>query len=77
MAKTVKVRIPVAIDPKGRYYAHQWSTDASGLGVETMGHLLELTDYDTIGPGEVIHWLTAELPVPEPVEVQAEVETAS
>lgn len=73
MAKTVRVRIPVAVDPQGRYYAHQWSTEAGDLGIESIDHLLELTD--TVGPGEIMHWLTAELPIPESVEVQAEIET--
>jgi hypothetical protein len=73
MAKTVKVRIPVAVDPQGRYHAYGWSTgDVSGP--RNHDELLEVTDTDSIGPNEAWYWLTAELPVPESVEVEAAVE---
>lgn len=70
--KTVKVRIPVVVDQQGRFYAYGWSGSGSPTKLD---HLLELTDHDTIGPGEVLHWVSAELPVPESVEVEAVVET--
>lgn len=70
MAKTVSVRIPVVVDQQGRFYTHGWSGPGSP---ENLDHLLEMTDHDTIGPGEVLHWITAELPVPESVEIEATV----
>lgn len=76
MPNTIKVRIAVAVDPKGRWYASGWG-GAGQKGIENMDHLLELTDYDTIGPGEIGYWLTAELPVPEQTEVPATAEPIS
>jgi hypothetical protein len=75
MSKTVKVRIPVAVDPKGRYYAWQTGFDDGTHCNKNADELLETSDYDTIGPGEVVHWITAELPLPESVEVEAIVES--
>lgn len=69
MPKTVKVRIPVAVDPQGRWYAHGYPT------IRNHDELLETTDFDTIGPNEALYWITAELAVPEVAEVAGVVET--
>jgi hypothetical protein len=75
MSKTVKIRIPVAVDPDGRWYAYGWSNGKSS-GPANHDQLLEVTDLDTVGPSEALFWITAELPVPEVSEVAADVETA-
>ena len=76
MGATVKVRIAVAVDPKGRWVASGWSGDNSS-GPESHNELLEMYDDDTIGPSERFFWLTAELPLPTIDEVPAESEEAS
>jgi hypothetical protein len=68
MTKTVKVRIPVAVDPKGRWYAHGWR-NYTDQGPINHDQLLEVTDFDTIGPNEALYWITAELPIPQIEEV--------
>lgn len=73
--KTAKVRIPVAVDPKGRWYAYGWN-NGKDAGPLNMNELLGTTDYDTVGPGEQVHWLIAEMPLPESVEIMAVVEDA-
>lgn len=71
-ARTVNVRIPVAVDPQGRWYAYGHPS------IKNHDELLETVDYDTIGPSEALYWVTAELTVPEPAEAAAsEVETVS
>lgn len=70
MAKTVKIRIPIAIDHKGRWYAYGWST-GDATGPRNHDELLEVTDLDQVGPSETLYWITAELPVPEISEVAA------
>lgn len=64
MSKTVKIRVAVAVDPQGDWHAVGWK-DAH----DPMSSAVE-----TIAPGEARYWLTAELPIPEAVEVQAEIE---
>lgn len=71
--RTIKVRIPVAVDPQGRYYAYIIGGDESA-GPDNLKDLLDCTDMSVIGPGEVLYWLTAELPVPTATEVSATVE---
>jgi hypothetical protein len=68
MARTVKVRIAVAVDPKGRWYAH--GTDNFPNNHD---ELLEVVDIDQCGPNEALFWITAELPVPEIQEVAGEI----
>ncbi len=67
--KTVKVRIAVAVDPKGRWYA---------MGTPSLprnhDELLETVDMDQCGPNEALFWVTAELPIPEVLEVEGEVQ---
>jgi hypothetical protein len=71
MAKTVKVRIPVAVDAQGRWYAY-----GTNNGPLNHDELLEVTDFDVVGPNEALFWVTAELTVPEVEEVTGEVQTA-
>ncbi len=71
MSKTVKVRVPVAVDHEGRYAACRWWNEGrEGDWRDFMDVAL-----DELHEGEARYWLTAELPIPE-VEVEAEVEKA-
>lgn len=72
MPRTIKVRIPVAVDPKGRWYAYGTATYPNNHG-----ELLEVTDFDVVGPNEALYWVTAELAVPEITDVAGEVEPTS
>lgn len=73
--KTVKVRIAVAVDPKGRWCTHgNGELEAGLLYPKNHDELLETIDLDQCGPSEALFWLTAELPIPEPVEVAAKTE---
>lgn len=69
MAKTVQVRIAVAVDPTGMWNAYGGGTlkdkDAMEFAVEVLAD------------GEARYWLTAELPVPEIADVPATVEQAT
>lgn len=67
--KTVRVKVAVAVDPTGNWNASGWR---DGDDIEKMG-----TAFDPLEPGEARYWLTAELPIPEKVEVVAEVHTAT
>lgn len=64
--KTVKVRIACAVDSDGCWAAHGWLGAPDKTAVECSVEVLR--------EGERVYWLTAELPIPEPIEVQAEVE---
>lgn len=61
--KTVKVRIAVAVDQTGDYEATAVKTGK-----------WDVADYilDNLEPGEARYWVTAELPIPEPVEIAGE-----
>jgi thioesterase domain-containing protein len=65
--KTVKIRAAVAVDPFGNYNVVGWShgsdENAMSLAVEA------------VESGEARYFITAELPVPEMTEVEAEVES--
>lgn len=65
MSTTVKVRIAVAVDPDGDWNACGWSsaTDKTARDLAT----------ETVGEGEAVYWLEAELPVPATQVVQATV----
>lgn len=56
--KTVAVRIAVAVDAEGKWFANGWH-DARGNDAMT-----EATE--RVGLGEARYWVTAELPVPVP-----------
>lgn len=60
---TVKIRIPVAVDPRGRWYAFGWK-QGDRSGPKNHDELLETTDISEIGPNEALFWITAELPIP-------------
>lgn len=75
MGATIKVRIAIAVDPQGRWYAYGSGTREKNY-IENHDHLLETTDYDTIGPSEALFWLTAELPIPEVKEIAATAQPA-
>jgi hypothetical protein len=68
MARTIRIRIPVAVDPQGRWYAYGYP------GLKDHNELLETTDFDQIGPNEALYWVTAEVAIPEIVETAGEVE---
>jgi hypothetical protein len=73
VSTTVKVKIAVAVDPKGRWYAYG-SGDAGGLLYpQNHDELLETVDIDQCGPNEALFWVSAELPVPAVQEVAGEV----
>ena len=57
MQKTVKVRIAVAVDPKGGWNSSGW---AGGSDTDKMQICVE-----TLDEGEARYWLEVELPVPE------------
>lgn len=69
---TVKVRIPVVVRADGSYYSHGWRSKNGQFGPKT--HELLMHGISELGPNDSFHWLTAELPIPEPREVQADVE---
>lgn len=70
--KTVKVRIAVAVDPKGLWSASGWSFNGRPMIEEPMDIAI-----DGVGEGEARYWITAEIPVPEVREVEGVVEKAS
>ena len=63
--KTVRVKVAVGVEPTGKWNAFGWS---HGTDAEKMELAVEPLD-----PGEARFWLTATLPVPQEVEVVAEV----
>lgn len=65
MRKLIKIRIPVAVDPKGRWVAYGYK------GVKSHEEAMDAFDYDTVGPNEAFYWVTAEVAVPETEEVKA------
>ena len=66
MSKTVRVRVAVSVDPEGEWYGVGWK----GASDEEMRH----STLDCVEVGERSYFLTAELEIPEPVEVDAHVE---
>lgn len=70
--KTVKIRVAVAVDPSGDWYAAGWSMyNGEPNSVEAMDEAI-----DGVESGEACYWLEAELPIPEFPTVQAKVEVA-
>lgn len=63
---TVKIRIAVAVDPGGRWLAQGWP------GLTDAKEILDAYSYDTIGPCEVLYWVTVDLEIPEPKEALSE-----
>ena len=76
MPKTIKIKIPVAVDHLGRWYAYGWRT-STDQGPINHDQLLEVTDSDSIGPSEALYWITCELPMPQKEEFAATVTPAN
>ena len=87
---TVRVRVAVAVDQRGDWNACGWSKgagDGAGDLKTTVPNCAPADDAEAaeaarehVREGEVVHWLTAELPIPQPpvaVEVAAAVEPAA
>lgn len=73
----MKIRIAVAVDPKGRWYAHG-SGDGDKVYPKNHDELLEVVDLDQCGPSEALYWVEVDLPVPQVKTVAAaEVELVS
>lgn len=69
--KTVTVRIPVAVNENG-----DWVTSYGGLELtdqEMLSHAGEAANDCLLGFPQFV-WITAEVPIPEPVEVEGEVD---
>ena len=69
--RTVKVRIAVAVDPDGRWSAFAYS-DKDGIVKTTHDDLF----VDDMKDGEARYFVTADLPIPETVEIQGTVDEA-
>lgn len=67
MSKTVTVRIPVAVYPDG-----EWGAEATSHRDDER-NLICLRDSWCEEHMSIV-WITAEVPIPEPVEVRGEVE---
>lgn len=70
-ARTVRVRIPVAVSRKGEYHAEAWSHYDDN---DKAGRLASAIKILLADPLSHIVWIEADVPVPgEPVAVVAEV----
>lgn len=67
--RTVKVRVAVAVDSEGEWCAAGWTDGEGKLSEGCDDHIL-----DGLGPICNQHWIWADLPIPEPAEVEATVE---
>lgn len=65
MTRTVKIRIAVAVDPSGDWYA---------LGYPEPSDHIHGDCSEALQEGESRYWVTAELAVPEVAEVAGQVE---
>ncbi len=65
---SVKVRIAVAVDNDGDWYAVGW------LDAEEGGSAKGYAEDELAKKAAHYFWVTAELPIPEPVEVEGTVE---
>lgn len=65
--KTVRVRIAACVDRAGEWSAYATSIDTDDDAI--MGEAAE-----HVGSGEARYWITADLPIPEVVEVAGTVE---
>ena len=68
-AGTVRVRVPVVVDAKGNWGATGWSTDQTPDG-EKIYHIL---GWEVTSEPSIAHWISADIPMPVPVEVKGEV----
>lgn len=69
--KTVKARIPVAVDSDGKYVAYRFSFIDNSKPRTWIDHMDSMLD--DLKPGEARYWIEAELPIPEITTVQATV----
>lgn len=78
MARTVKVRAALVMFAGGRWGIAGWSIDEPDQADEyherMMEEAYELAEYPA-GP-HAEHWITAEVEVPEPTEIEGTVEDA-
>lgn len=68
MVRVVLVKVAVAVDKNGHWMAAGAHDNKDRTSMDTC--------LDFVEEGEARYWLTAELPVPEEVTVEAEVENA-
>jgi hypothetical protein len=74
MMASVRVKIAVAVDPTGRWYAHSYGDAEAVAYPDNHDEMLEFVDVvEQCGPSEAWFWVTAELPIPEPKEVAGEI----
>lgn len=67
--RTVRVRVAVAVDREGNWYARGWNKPTGGDPEAAMHSL------SSGKPGPLtLAWIWADLPIPEPAEVEAQVE---
>lgn len=72
MSEKVKVRIFVAVDPRGMWAASGWSREDGTVDDEAVMDMA----LDLIDPGEARYWVEAELPLPSVPVVEGEVKAA-
>ena len=69
--KTVKVRIAVVLDEDGGWSANGWG----GRGVPVPDNVQIISAVEFLAmPAAGRYWVNAELPIPEPTEIEGEVE---
>jgi hypothetical protein len=69
MAKTIKVRIPAVVGPDGRWCAYGYPEAMKDPDWSMVEETADNGEYE----GSYQHfWITAELPVPEAIEIDAE-----
>lgn len=72
MPKTIKVRIAVAVNEKGQYIAEVDGCRSMGPAEHALWCVQR--DEEERPMAASVHWITAELPVPEAQEVEGRVE---
>lgn len=58
---TVRVRILVAVDRRGKWLAYGWGPSSEQLDAERIKEAMALDD---IEDGEIYHWVEADVPLP-------------
>lgn len=64
--KTVRVKVAVAVDKNGKWVASGHANTPDEMNMASC--------IDFVDPGEAHYWLTADLPIPEEMTVEAEVD---
>jgi len=67
--KKVKVRIAVAIDSDGDWGASGWGTKDVEQTISQQHSMIDVANM-SIGEGEAVYWVTAELDIPEEKELK-------